>query len=173
MDVMESLHESIEELCHCGFTLLHLMAGEFRCLSHLEEVTYRARLSGTTSTSSSDIIALIEEWVVSGDASVLVLLVRMSLDSTCRPVAIEWFDAHECGEGDPPPASDKSDNSAAVVGGVVAVVVVLIIAIAVVALVIAVLVLRRRRHGELSLRDRARSVVYYCMCIPVDPHFLI
>ncbi len=132
------------------------MAGEFQCLSQFEEVTYRARLSGTTSTSSSDIIALIEEWVVSGDASVLVLLVRMSLDNTCRPVAIESFDAHECGGGDPPPATDESGNTAAIVGGVVAVVVVLIIAIAVVVLVIAVLVLRRRRYGELLLRDHAR-----------------
>ncbi len=94
---------------------------------------------------------------MSGDASVLVLLVRMSLDSTCWPVAIEsLFDAHECGEGDPPPATDESGNTAAVVGGLVALVVVLIIAIAVVVLVIAVLVLRRRRHGELALRDHAR-----------------
>ncbi len=156
MAIMERLQETIEELCHCGFTLQNLLAGEFRCLSQLEEVTHRARLSGITSSFSSDIIALIEEWVVSGDASVLVLLVRMSLDSTCRPVAIESIDAHECAGGDPPPATDESGNTAAVVGGVVAVVVVLIIAIAVVVLVIAVLVLRRRRHGELSLRDHAR-----------------
>ncbi len=47
---------------------------------------------------------------MSGDASVLVLLVRMSLDYTCRPVAIESFDAHECGEGDPP-ATDESGNT--------------------------------------------------------------
>ncbi len=152
MDIMESLQAAIEELCHCGFTMQHLMAGEFRCLSQLEEVTYRARLSGTTSTSSSDIIALIEEWVVSGEANVLVLSVRMSLDSTCRPVAIESFAVQECGEDDNQPSSDGSDNTVAVVGGVVAVVVVL----AVVALVIAVLVLRRRRHGELSIQKQAR-----------------
>ncbi len=133
----------------------HLMAGEFRCLSQLEEVTYRARLSGTTSTSSSDIIALIEEWVVSGEASVLVLSVRMSLDSTCRPVAIESFAAQECGEEDNQPASDGSDNTVAVVGGVVAVVVVALI-VAITVLVIAILVLRRRRHAELSIQKHAR-----------------
>ncbi len=158
MDNMERLQETIEELCYCGFTLQNLMAGEFRCLSQPEKVTYRARFSGTTSTSSSDIIALIEEWVASGDASILVLLVRMSLDSTCRPVAIESFDAHECGGGDPPPATDKSGNTAAVVGGVVAVVVVLIIAIAVVVLVIVVLVLRQRR-AELSVQKQAGQVL--------------
>ncbi len=154
MDIMKSLQAAIEEVCHCGFTMQHLMAGEFRCLSQLEEVTYRARLSGTTSTSSSDIVALIEEWVVSGEASVLVLSVRMSLDSTCWPVAIESFAAQECGEEDNQPASDGSDNTVAVVGGVVAVVVVLIVAITV--LVIAILVLRRRRHAELSIQKQAR-----------------
>ncbi len=100
--ILEELPQEIEKLCGCGFTSQQLTQGEFQCLSQLEEVTYRARLSGTTSTSNANIIADIEEWVTSGGASLVVQGVRRPLDSTCRPVAVESFSAQECGEGGTP-----------------------------------------------------------------------
>ncbi len=176
-DIPERLSAEIEQLCGCGFTSGHITLGEFQCLSQPEEVTYRARLSGTTSRSSADIIADIEEWIASGEATLNVQGVRRSLDSTCLPVAVEKFNSQECGvvepsaTDEPPPpsptvepsptdegsdtgtADTQSDNTAAIVGGVVAVV--LIIAITVIVLVVAVLVLRRRR-AELSIHRHAR-----------------
>ncbi len=166
-DIPERLSAEIEQLCGCGFTSGHITLGEFQCLSQPDEVTYRARLSGTTSRSSADIVADIEEWIASGEATLNVQGVRRSLDSTCLPVAVEKFDSQECRvvepstTDEPPPpspavepsptdegsdtgtADTQSDNTAAVVGGVVAVVVVLIVAITI--LLIVMLFLRRRR----------------------------
>ncbi len=101
-DIQERLPDKIEELCDCGFTSQHITSGEFQCLSQPEDVTYRAGLSGTTSKSSSEIFARIEEWVTSGGASLVVQGVRMSLDSSCRPVTIESFVAQECAEEETP-----------------------------------------------------------------------
>ncbi len=155
--ILEELPQEIEKLCGCGFTAQQLIQGEFQCLSRTEEVTYRAKLSGTVNASNSDIIADIEEWVISGQASLRVQGVRRLLDRTCLPVAVESFSAQECGGGGTPTtettgtSDTHSNNTAAVVGGVV-VVVVLIIAIAMVVPVIAVLVLKRRRRAQLSIQ---------------------
>jgi len=151
----------IEKLCQCGFTSEDLTEGEFQCLSDPEEVTYRARLSSTTRASSSDIIADIEEWVTSGEASLVVQGVRRPLDSTCHPIAVESFSAQDCGPttDEPPPTTDEatgtgssdtqSDNTAAIVGGVVAVILGVTIAITVV-------VVLRWRRGGLSIQKQTQ-----------------
>ncbi len=175
-DILERLSAEIEQLCACGFTSGHITLGEFQCLSQPDEVTYRARLSGTTSRSSADIVANIEEWIASGEATLNVQGVRRSLDITCLPVAVEKIDSQECGvvepsaTDEPPPpsptvepsptdegsdtgtADTQSDNTAAVVGGVVAVVA---ICITITVLVVAVLLLRRRQ-AEMSIHRHAR-----------------
>ncbi len=165
-DILDELPQEIEKLCTCGFTSQQLTEGEFQCLSQPDEVTYRARLSGTTSRSNADIVADIEEWIASGEANIKVQGVRRSLDSTCLPVAVETFDAQECGMGEiegqtniTSPSIDEtldtqSDNSVVAVtavSGVVAVLVVLIIAVTLSVLFTVVLVLRHRR-AELPIQ---------------------
>ncbi len=142
-DVLVGLSAEIEQLCGCGFTSGHITLGEFECLSQPDEVTYRARLSGTTSGSSADIIADIEEWIASGEATLNVQGVRRSMDSTCLPVAVEEFDSQECGL-DTGSTDTQSDNIAAIVGGVVAAVAA-VLTVAITVLVITILFVRRRR----------------------------
>ncbi len=171
----------IEEFCSCGFTASQLLASaEFlQCLSEPDEITYRARLSGTASYTSAGIVADIEEWVSSGEATIVVQALRLSLDSSCQPVGIDSFEDPEC-EADLPvpvqtpgpatevpvteipianatgtgPLDSGSDSSAGVtlIGGIAMVVVVLIVAITVAVIVIIVLVLltRRRRSNHLD-----------------------
>ncbi len=176
-DIQERLLDKIEELCDCGFTSQHyITSGEFQCLSQPEEVTYRARLSGTASASSSDIIDAIKEWVTSGQASLVVQGVRRSLDSTCQPITVESFDDRECdNEGIPPTetptAADEtvgtgspdvqSDNTIAIVGATVGGVISVAVVIAITVLVIAILVLLllKRRHAELSIEMHTRLVL--------------
>ncbi len=142
-DVLVELSAEIEQLCGCGFTSEHITLGEFQCLSQPDEVTYRARLSGTTGGSSADIVADIEEWIASGEASLKIQGVRRPMDSTCLPVAVEDFKSQECGL-DTGSTDTQSDNTAAIVGGVVAAVAA-VLTIAITVLVITILFVRRRR----------------------------
>ncbi len=141
----------MDQLCGCGFTPQHITVGEFQCFASSTEATYRARISGTSTNSSSDILAYLEEWIRSGAASLLVQRFRRFLDSSCLPVAIGSFADPEC-EGSP---SDKkgSNNTTAIIGGVVAVVVVIALTLIIVS---SCLVVRSRRRATFSLHKGER-----------------
>ncbi len=150
-DIEDGLQTQLNQLCGCGFALQHITAGELQCFDSSTEVTYRARISGTSTNSSSDILAYLEEWIRSGTASVVDQKFRLVLDSSCLPVAIDSFSDPKC-EGSP---SDEqgSDNTTAIIGGVVAVVVVIALTLII---VIACLVVRSRRRAAFSLHKGER-----------------
>ena len=142
----------------CGFTTQHLSDSEFQCFADLDEVTFRAKINGTANAASSEIIGYIEQWI-EGEITIRVQSVRLTIDSTCYPVAIVSYADPRCMAGSPQPTetlvispSDdtesptqaaQSDNTAAIIGGVVAVV--LILAMAITIIVIVILVLKNRR----------------------------
>lgn len=154
-------------MCECGFTApQHLTSGEFQCLSQRDEVTYRASLRGTNTTSSAVIVADLERWVVSGQATIVIQGLRFSLDRSCRPVGIEAFDDPECEEGPvetptntmiiEPIGEQSSDGGSDItgfIGGIAAVIVALVVVTAVSVTVIAVLVLRYKQSGRLDLNQ--------------------
>lgn len=167
-DIRDQLELRIEGECECGFTApQHLTSGEFQCLSQRDEVTYRASLRGTNTTSSAEIVADLERWVVSGRATVVIQGLRFSLDGSCRPVGIEAFDDPECEEGPvvtptntmiiEPSGEQSSDGGSDIttgfIGGIAAVTVALVVVTAVSVTVIAVLVLRYKRSGHLDLNQ--------------------
>ena len=62
----------------------HISQGEFSCRAGpADSVTFRARISGTSSRSASDMASLIRTWVQDGDASIKVGASRLHLDPTC------------------------------------------------------------------------------------------
>ncbi len=147
-DIRNQLQDKADGLCSCGLTPQHITLEEFRCFSSSDKVTYRARLRGTASATSTEILGYLEDWIASGTASVVVQRVRLDIDSSCSPVVINTFDAPECTGGETS-SSDKADNSSvtAVIGGVFTLL--LIIAITVIVIVVC-LVLRRRRRASKS-----------------------
>ena len=125
------------------------------------QVTYRARLEGTSQASSSSLISLIEEWV-SGEPSVTVKGATLRVDSGC-PVAISSLDEKECEQPTTDSTTDSStgsdsssstsDNTAALVGAVVAVTVVVLIIVCTAAIVTIVCLVVRHRRKKQSLKD--------------------
>ena len=120
-------------------------------------VTYRARVGGTSETDSDSLIALIEEWVRGGGASVIVTGVLMTVDPHCS-VAISSLSDPECSPVAPAPvptvfaatsnrAKDSSTNTTAVMVGVVVIVLAIIAAITTGVVIVACLKLRNRRGG--------------------------
>ena len=94
-DVHDEVQREIDNHCQCGYTGQHLSDGEFQCLGNSDEATYRARLNGTADANSSELIITIEEWI-SGDVSIVVGGVRLTVDSECFPVEIASFVDPEC-----------------------------------------------------------------------------
>ena len=128
----------------CGFTTQHLSDSEFQCFADLDEVTFRAKINGTVNAASSEIIGYIEVWV-EGEITIRVQSVRLSIDSTCYPVAIVSYADPRCMAGSPQ-STTQSDNTAAIIGEVVvAVVLIIAIVVAITIIVIVILVLKNRR----------------------------
>ena len=141
----------------CGFTTQHLSDSEFQCFADLDEVTFRAKINGTVNAASTEIIGFIELWI-EGEITIRVQSVRLSIDSTCYPVAIVSYADPRCMAGSPQPTETpmidtesptqaaQSDNTAAIIGGVVvAVVLIIAIVVAITIIVIVILVLKNRR----------------------------
>ncbi len=154
-EIHDELLAQVNQLCGCGLTPQHITAGELQCFSSSTEVTYRATISGTTTASSSDILAYLDKWIRSGAASVLVQGFRFLLDSSCLPVAIGSFTDPECGSEGTPSDAEGSDSTAAIIGGVVAGVVVVTCALTLI-IVIGCVAVRSRRRATFSLRKGER-----------------
>ncbi len=153
-DIRDELQAQLNNLCGCGLTPQHITAGELQCFTSSTEVTYRAKINGTATNSSSGILAYLEVWIHSGTASLLVQGFRFFLDSSCLPVVIGSFSDPECeSEGSPSDAKGSEDNTTAIVGGVVAVVVIIALTLII---VIGCLVVRSRRRAKFSVHKGER-----------------
>ena len=77
-------------------TAAYITASQFSCNSkESTHVIYRARLSSTPSVSSTHLIDFLQEWVITGSASVTLEHIRLNVDSTCN-VAISSLDDSIC-----------------------------------------------------------------------------
>ena len=84
--------------CKCDLTMSHISQSEFSCRTGPDEsVTFRARISGTSSRSASDLASLIRTWVQGRGASIKVGTARLQLDSTCD-ASLENIHAPDCVE---------------------------------------------------------------------------
>ena len=102
-------------------------------------VTYRARLLGTSETDSGLLISLIEEWV-SGEASIIVTGVLMTVDSEC-PVAISFLSEGECNS-----STSNGSDTGAIIAGVAVIILIISITIIIVAVVALIM---KHRHEDL------------------------
>ena len=103
-DITSAVLEQLSVSCiECGITSDIIDRQSFSCYSESPTyVTYRARLEGTSETDSGSLISLIEEWVLSNKASIIVTGVLMRVDSECS-VAISSFGEGKCPTQAPTP----------------------------------------------------------------------
>ena len=103
-----------------------------------QQVTFRARIHGTTQANSSQLITYIEQWVAT-ETTIAVQHVRIRVEAC--PVAITTFDDPECAQTTP-------DNTAAIISGVI---VTLVVIVAVTIAVVVIFVMKNKR-AKLSLQ---------------------
>lgn len=155
------MQEQVARLCTCAFLPQHISLGELQCFGDSPEVTYRAKINGTASWTSLAVLAIVEEWISSGTASILVQGFRFELDASCLPIAIDSFVDPQC-RGTPSPSTDtaaETDNTLIFVGGAFAVV--LFTAIAVIFVTVCLLVKRRRQRHVFSAKEGERYAELY------------
>ena len=136
----------INQRCQCGLSAECITEGAFQCFENLDQqVTFRARLSGTAQTNTSLLLAHLENFVFQTDSTIAVEGVRLDVDSSCS-VVINSFGDPQCTITttlDSTTTMAAQSDTAAIVGGVVAVIVV--VAVTIIIIAIAAMITRSRR----------------------------
>lgn len=96
MKVINTIVENTLELCEdCGLTRNHITDGAFQCFTqNAHEVTFRARLHVSPSSSLMELINYIVDWIENG-ASVAIDGILLSIDQRCD-IVLESFSDPEC-----------------------------------------------------------------------------
>lgn len=110
-DVLEGVRQEVIMRCGCGLTPQDITLGEFQCLSNPQEVTYRAKIRGTTAVDSSELVSSIEQWITIGTPALHVQGEILEIDSSCLPVTISSSTDTECGF-EPDDGDDDDDDDA-------------------------------------------------------------
>ena len=81
----KGLAQELAQLCPiCGLTVANIKDDEFSCREGLtRQIVYRARIVGTDTYSGPGLVSLMQSWVGSGKASIMVQSSRLHLDPTC------------------------------------------------------------------------------------------
>ena len=184
VNVRSGLAEELTHLCpRCRFTPGNIKDDEFSCRGGLtKQIVYRARIVGTDVYSAPDLVSLMQSWVGSGRASVMVQSSRLHLDPTCTTL-LDSLKSPDCeGEGNPTPKPQSTDSSAAskpkpdsnpqigssgaslgeiggiAVGGV-------IIALLAILIVLIVVVVMWKMKSKVSLRLNLYNNSYYTLAV--------
>lgn len=96
MQVTNTIVENTLALCEdCGLTMNHITDGAFQCfVQDSHEITFRARLHASPTSTPMELINYIIQWVENG-ASLAISGVLLSVDQGCD-IVIESFSEPEC-----------------------------------------------------------------------------
>ena len=147
-------HQVLEELSascpDCGDVSIDEQS--FSCFPESPtHVTYRARIEGTSQAHSSYLVSLIEKWVRSGGARIIVTQIQLTVDPDCSVAIPSLTYDMECEQvimstvaKEPAPSVTATPdvlNSIGLIGGGVAITTILFITITI---VIAIVIVKRR-----------------------------
>ena len=93
----KGLAQELAQLCPaCGLTVANIKDDEFSCRGGLtKQIVYRARIVGTDTYSAPGLVSLMQSWVGSGRASIMVQSSRLHLDPTCSS-SLDTLKAPDC-----------------------------------------------------------------------------
>ena len=129
-------------------------------------VTYRARIEGNSETNSSHLVSLIEKWVRSGGARIIVTQIQLTVDPHCSVAIPTLTYDMECEQmmivmstthvkKEPattmtitPDVESQPSNNIGLIGGFMAIIIILIIIIG--AVVVAIVIVRHRQKKKSS-----------------------
>ena len=85
----------LKTTCNCGFSDNNIETGYFSCGQQDHQIIYRAHILGTGNYSAIGLVELLQNWIQSNRAYVVVNNFRMQLDPTC-PTRLDTLEDPEC-----------------------------------------------------------------------------
>ena len=91
----KQLVNTLRSRCNCNISSLNIQRDSFSCgqLDHL--ILYRGQIFGSNNFSPSGLASLMQSWVSSNQASLMIDSFRMTIDPTC-PTQINTLTAPDC-----------------------------------------------------------------------------
>ena len=162
-------HEVLDELSitcsDCGDVTINEQS--FSCFRESPtHVTYRARIEGNSETNSSHLVSLLEKWVRSGGARIIVTQIQLTVDPHCSVAIPSLTYDMECEqmmivmsttlvEKEPattmtitPDVENQPSSNTRIIGGFMAIIIILILIIT--AVVVAIVIVRHRQKKRSS-----------------------
>ena len=97
IDITNGVVQNINQLCRCGFGTEHITECAFQCFENSEQqVTFRARLHGTSQVPSSQIIVHLQTYFTQDTPpTIAVQGLHLNVDNSC-PITINTFGDPQC-----------------------------------------------------------------------------
>ena len=154
------LIDTLKLACKCDISISNIQSDTFSCgqLDHL--ILYRGQIFGSNDFSSSGLLNIMQSWVSSNQATLVIDSFRMPLDPSC-PTPLNSLMAPDCPLGakgtqhhvffpTSVPTSSSSQQQQVVrpgeVGGIIVGVVIIVLLLALVAIIVGVIL---KRSGKL------------------------
>ncbi len=93
--VNNQIFDYLKTTCNCGFTSANIETGFFSCGQQDHQIIYRAHILGTANYSAIDLVDLLQNWILTNKAYVMLNNFRMQLDPTCS-TRLDTLDDPEC-----------------------------------------------------------------------------
>ena len=147
MDIAANIVTLMLATCDCDFTSDHLTNRVFLCdSSSPQSVSYQAQLHGTLQANTSQLIAILQQWISSSTKLITVQLSLLKIDDLC---IVSTDTQTPCDQQSASSTlGEHQNNLGAIYGGIVMGLVAL--ATGVVAVIVLILICARRRRFNLK-----------------------
>ncbi len=172
--VKEQIIIALSAMCNCAISTLHIQNDAFGCGVHDHLITYRGRILGGLDYSALGLVELMQSWIDSRQAFIVINSFRMQVDPEC-PTRLDTINAADCPLGDilPPgvitptteasqpsettevtkpvvliSSPEKSGIRAGEAGGIAVGVLILVLLIALVLLILGIIFYKGRYHAK-------------------------
>ena len=167
VEVRNGLVQEFSHLCpRCGVTVANIKDDEFSCRGGLTDyIVYRARIVGTDTYSAPGLVSLMQSWVGSGRASIMVQSSRLHLDPTCDIQLDSLYDT-DCLHNPTKPPTAAPVNSRGVSSGEIGGILVGLVIILLLLVLVVVIILKKwrpkviRRSVSLLSMEHVRTLKY-------------
>ena len=85
----------LNDMCNCEISTLHIQDDAFGCGQKNHLITFRGRILGNSNYSALGLIELMQTWIASGQAFVVVDSFRMQVDPLCL-AQLDTINAPDC-----------------------------------------------------------------------------
>ena len=148
MDIAANIVTLMLATCDCDFTSDHLTNRVFLCdSSSPQSVSYQAQLHGTLQANTSQLIAILQQWISSSTKLITVQLSLLNIDDLCI-VSSDTQTPCDKQNANSTLGEHQGNNVGAIVGGIVMGLLALTAGVA--AVIILILICARRRRYNLK-----------------------